>query len=401
MTDTHTLFLRLEGPLQAWGDTSKFVIRRTMEAPTKSGVLGLIACAMGVARSEVRDCYARLSKLRMGVRIDRPGIRWWDWHTVGAKTGVLSAQGGVKRNAKTKEPEVLITRREYLADGSFLVALQGSEALVGEVVKAMQAPKWPLFLGRKSCPPSVPPLVLRKTENGAFEPRIESGVSLESALKLIPWQPRFKNLDAQPKELACILEWQATKNQPEAPDNAEVWYDVPVAYTGVAPVHQARFVTRCTMTAGKGKDVDEGEAAFTRVGRPERPRAGYSKPEWTSEALIDDPTDPSRNIYKGMRPRRLAHDHGLCVFCKAPANTVQHITYRNAGGNEALDDLASLCRLCHDACTMLEYGHGMGIDRIDPKDPKWRDPIIEKRDEIIRFRSLATRKRKLQPEEVE
>ncbi len=48
------VFLRLEGPLQAWGDNSKFVIRRTMEAPTKSGVIGLICCAMGLSRQARR-----------------------------------------------------------------------------------------------------------------------------------------------------------------------------------------------------------------------------------------------------------------------------------------------------------------------------------------------------------
>ena len=51
----NTLFLRLEGPLQAWGDNSKFVIRRCMDAPTKSGVLGLICCAMGLSRQAARD----------------------------------------------------------------------------------------------------------------------------------------------------------------------------------------------------------------------------------------------------------------------------------------------------------------------------------------------------------
>jgi CRISPR system Cascade subunit CasD len=52
MTIANTIFIRLEGPLQAWGDTSKFVIRRTMDAPTKSGVLGLICCAMGLSRQQ-------------------------------------------------------------------------------------------------------------------------------------------------------------------------------------------------------------------------------------------------------------------------------------------------------------------------------------------------------------
>jgi hypothetical protein len=44
---------------------------------------------------------------------------------------------------------------------------------------------------------------------------------------------------------------------------------------------------------------------------------------------------------------------------------------------------------------MLEYGLGMMIDRIDPKDPKWRDRIIAKRDEIREFRSVEGRRRAL------
>jgi 5-methylcytosine-specific restriction endonuclease McrA len=89
------------------------------------------------------------------------------------------------------------------------------------------------------------------------------------------------------------------------------------------------------------------------------------------------------------------------VFCKSPAATVQHVTYRHAGGEERLDELRSLCRLCHDAVTMIEYGLGMGLDRINPEDPRWRAQIIDKRREIIAFRSLETRRRKLAAEEVE
>ena len=89
------------------------------------------------------------------------------------------------------------------------------------------------------------------------------------------------------------------------------------------------------------------------------------------------------------------------MFCKSPATTVQHVTYRHAGGDENINELRSLCRLCHDAVTMIEYGMGMGIDRINPQDEKWRNRIIEKRKEIIAFRSLETRRRKLAAEEVE
>jgi hypothetical protein len=50
---------------------------------------------------------------------------------------------------------------------------------------------------------------------------------------------------------------------------------------------------------------------------------------------------------------------------------------------------------------MIEYGLGMGLDRINPCEARWRGQIIAKRDEIIRFRSLETRRRRLSAEEVE
>ena len=126
----NTLFLRLEGPLQAWGDQeSKFVVRRTAEAPTKSGVIGMLCAALGVPRSEAAaEWLPKLSALRMGVRIDAPGVRWWDYHTVGAGMQMRIAEG----EGKTK-PGAMLTRREYLCDACFLVALQGEPALIAEL----------------------------------------------------------------------------------------------------------------------------------------------------------------------------------------------------------------------------------------------------------------------------
>src|SRR3990170_3444404 len=91
---TNALFLRLEGPLQAWGEQqSKFVIRRTAEAPTKSGIIGMLCAALGVSRSEAAEKWLpKLRDLLMGVRIDSPGVRWWDYHTVGARIEMRIAE---------------------------------------------------------------------------------------------------------------------------------------------------------------------------------------------------------------------------------------------------------------------------------------------------------------------
>jgi CRISPR system Cascade subunit CasD len=375
MTDGNTVLLRLEGPLQAWGDNSKFVIRRTAEAPTKSGVIGLICCAMGLSRKEARNRLEEFNQLRMGVRIDRPGVRWWDYHTVGAGYGVLKAEGGIKKTATTGQIETLESRREYLCDASFLVALQGDAKLIGCIRDALKNPKWPLFLGRKSCPPSMPVLEMtREGETG--DPTTQE--DLLAALRAVRWHPRLKEIDGEPPRdgLTCLIEWRPSEEESTAPAGAEVWYDAPVSFD--PPVHEARLVIRTSIAVGVG------EATQHLLPPPPRPRADYKNSE-----------------FRAVREKRLTADKNLCVFCKSPATTVQHVTYRRAGGGEALEDLRSLCRLCHDAVTMIEYGLGMGLDRINPEDPRWRDKIIEKRGEIIRFRSLETRRRRLDAEEVE
>lgn len=373
MNGANTIFLRLEGPLQAWGDTSKFVIRRTMDAPTKSGVLGLLCNAMGLSRQEARKRLPELNALVMGVRIDRPGIRWWDYHTVGAGTGMTTAAGGLKTGAKG----TLITRREYLADASFLVALQGDAELIQKVQDAFSEPKRPVYLGRKACLPSFPVLV--KPGDGESWANPAHYADLTTALSGVPWFPRYKGDPEPPNKLVeALVEWRSILDGSVAPDDAEVWYDVPVSFD--PPFHEPRFVLRGTISPTIGKVLQ------TPVCGLERPRADYQNSE-----------------YRKIREERIAADSGLCVFCKSsgPRMTVQHVTYRRAGGDETLDDLRSLCSLCHDAVTMLEYGRDMGMDRINPEEPRWRNLIIEKRAEILKFRSLETQRRRFTAEEEE
>jgi CRISPR system Cascade subunit CasD len=357
--------------MQSWGShESKFVIRRSGDAPTKSGIVGLLCAAMGISRPAARQQLPRFNALSVGVRVDRPGVRWWDYHTVGAKMEMRIAQG----EGKTK-PGAMLTRREYLCDASFLVALQGDPELVRESRQALLNPVWPMFLGRKSCPPSLP--LLGRND----EPDTGDFPDLSAALRSVPWRPRLAG-DERPESIECLMEWRVSVNEPDAPPDAEVWYDVAQSFD--VPGHHPRFVVRSRLTVGDGKDVSIGPPRQSRTPAPPRPRADYRNGE-----------------YRAARKSRLEADKGLCVFCKAPANTVQHITYRRAGGDETPEDLRSLCRLCHDAVTMIEYGLGMGLDRINPEEPEWRDKIIAKRDEIVAFRSLETRRRRLAPEEVE
>ena len=148
----NTLFLYLEGPLQSWGERARWSIRDTASEPTKSGIVGLLGCALGLsADDELRTLSRNLS---VGVRCDRPGVYMRDYHTVIG--GVMSAEGKIKINANTHKPETIVSERFYLADAAFLIAVQTTHENISTLAQAVQHPVWPFFLGRKSCPPSHP-----------------------------------------------------------------------------------------------------------------------------------------------------------------------------------------------------------------------------------------------------
>lgn len=158
---TNTLFLRLESPLQSWGENSQWSERRTAPEPTKSGIIGLLACALGW-NDDAR--IAGLSRsLKLGVRCDIPGTPspLVDYHTVGGgyKTPqLINAEG--KPKVSSGKPHIEQTWRYYLCNASFLAAIQIRDdengSLIDRLADAIQNPVWPLYLGRKSCPPARP-----------------------------------------------------------------------------------------------------------------------------------------------------------------------------------------------------------------------------------------------------
>lgn len=132
------LLLRLAGPMQAWGSDSRFAQRSTEVAPTKSGVIGMLAAAKGIRRTEP---LTELLGLRFGVRLDQPGQIMRDFQTARSLDGRVSAP---------------LTYRFYLSDAVFLAAVDGEAALLHDLAAALRRPRYPLYLGRRSCPPAGP-----------------------------------------------------------------------------------------------------------------------------------------------------------------------------------------------------------------------------------------------------
>lgn len=197
------LLLRLVGPLQSWGDSSRFARRLTRSEPTKSGVIGLIAAARGIRRAEpIED----LLSLRYGVRADQPGRLLRDFQTTHhQETGQAFP----------------ISDRYYLADAAFLAAIEGDAALLEGIRDAIMSPEFPLYLGRRSCPPSHP-----------IADRIIDG-HLEDALANEPWiaSERHRSTFNGPKVTLEVRRDIGERDRDIADLRTESVRDVPISFS--------------------------------------------------------------------------------------------------------------------------------------------------------------------------
>ncbi len=182
-----TLLLRLAGPMQSWGTTSRFDRRDTGKEPSKSGVIGLLAAALGIDRAIWDADLQSLAALVMGVRHDRPGVLRRDYQTA---QHIISAD-------RSKVHETAVTTRDYLADAVFLVGLEGPNcSLLERAQDALQDPAWPLALGRKSYVPSDPVWL----QDGLVD------APLLAALAARPWLAMPRRGETTPNRLLVSLE---------------------------------------------------------------------------------------------------------------------------------------------------------------------------------------------------
>ncbi|HSV64874.1 MAG TPA: type I-E CRISPR-associated protein Cas5/CasD [Mycobacteriales bacterium] len=187
MTETaHSLVLRLAGPMQSWGSHSQFNRRETGGEPTKSGITGLLAAALGRRRE---DPIEDLLRLNLGVRTDQPGSLLRDYHTVSdyRDRPLLSAKVSAKGLQTPTSPAKYthVTERFYLQDAVFVAAVSGPVDVLTALADAVRHPAFPLALGRRACVPTQP--LLLRSEGDAETPYLWRGEPF-AVLKQVPWQ---------------------------------------------------------------------------------------------------------------------------------------------------------------------------------------------------------------------
>jgi len=180
--------------MAAWGEIAVGETRRSAAFPGKAGILGLLAAALGIKRNE-QD---RLDKLTEGytvaVKVVNPGFLLKDYHTVQVPDSVGKFSYATRRDeiviggSRTDNRlNTILSSREYRCDSLSVVAVYPKSEVpcsLEELQNALRKPKFILYLGRKSCPVSVP-----------LHPQIVEANGFQSALNCFAFSPLVETKD--------------------------------------------------------------------------------------------------------------------------------------------------------------------------------------------------------------
>ncbi|OZM71263.1 type I-E CRISPR-associated protein Cas5/CasD [Amycolatopsis antarctica] len=239
------LLLRLAAPMQSWGTSSRFARRNTDRTPSKSGIVGMLAAAAGRRRT---DSVEDLCGLRFGVRVEQPGQLERDFQTARPVDG---------------SAPLPLSYRFYLSDAVFLAAVEGDPAMVGGLRDMLRAPVFPLYLGRRSCPPA-----------GKLIVGIREGTT-EEVLGNEPWQASPGVQARHPKPTVSL---ETVIDCEPGATNSELVHDEPVSFD---PRHR-----------------QHGWRSILRGHAPNVPNPRY-RPATAPVRAVPDPHDPMALLTEG------------------------------------------------------------------------------------------------------
>lgn len=201
---TKFLIFRLYGNLSSWGDIAVGGTRPSFTHPSKSAVLGLLAAALSIRRDEDEKHRALVDSYGFAVRVDSMGAPLTDFHTAQVPS---SGTGRNRRSFSTRKAEItslpkfelhtILSRRDYRMEGVYIPIIWTQDDAppysLESIQRSLEEPAFVPYLGRKSCPLSLP-----------MQPQIISASSITEALL---------NTSFYPEELGCegqsSLYWEA------------------------------------------------------------------------------------------------------------------------------------------------------------------------------------------------
>ncbi|MCY4382797.1 MAG: type I-E CRISPR-associated protein Cas5/CasD [Nitrospinae bacterium] len=154
----HLVFL-LSGPMASFGGYAGHERRGSGPAPMRSAVLGMVGAALGIDRADTEG-HAALRAYSVAVQPFQQSMPLRDYHTVQTVPTARIKRPPTRRRALERAGRAvntMITIRDYRCDVLVGVALWGDGHWPLDLfAERLRRPEFPLYLGRKSCPPASP-----------------------------------------------------------------------------------------------------------------------------------------------------------------------------------------------------------------------------------------------------
>lgn len=169
----NSLELTISAPMQSYGGNPCFMDYHDTEYyPTKSALVGMIACALGVEKDSDQD--EKLAEIESMIDIYEERVEeipkiYVDYQTISPMQVRYLMYDSKKGETIIKERAfdkllaydgnesdtgaVKITQKEYLVNPKYTVHIFGDDDFLEKVMSFLEWPVYPIYLGRKYCVP--------------------------------------------------------------------------------------------------------------------------------------------------------------------------------------------------------------------------------------------------------
>lgn len=229
---TEYLVFRLYAPLASWGEAAVGESRPTATYPGRGAIIGLLGAALGVRRDDDEGQHRLRDSVGIAIKQRSPGSLMRDYHTVqvpASQSKVIYRTRRDELNAPRKVINTILSSRDYRCDGLWTVAvwlMPQAKVALEELEQALKSPYFPLYLGRKACPPAAPLAPrreafsqLRDALDASFPPLCGKDQEDEQKALRLPenvvyaWEGDAEALDGNGRGVESSEAWDAPLNR--------------------------------------------------------------------------------------------------------------------------------------------------------------------------------------------
>ena len=210
------LMFTLYAPMGSLGEIAVGERRMSWVRPSRSAVLGLVAAALGVKRSDETAHRTLQDGLFFAVRTDALGRPFVDYHTAQTPKARKGRSYSTRRDElELGELHTVLSTREWRSDACYTVVLWPRRRLavdLEDIACALRSPDFVIYLGRKSAPLGLP-----------LNPEIVEADTFTAALAgRSPNEMEEEVLTAIKRGTPCSREIAFDGNAPDAPLEARI-----------------------------------------------------------------------------------------------------------------------------------------------------------------------------------